>query len=264
MTRTQSTRSRWLLLPLTVALAAACSLACARTDANRYGTDDSGISIFKNTNRQKTIWLQGCNVFVQQEKVGEVWVDRGGDLNCFWEGFAQPVPPRGMRSDPFTARTPGQWRLAYDVGFGCSATEPFSSENCALTSRIFSNVFDVIDPLGDQALCTASGGAWDPLSCGHYSCGYFPECDAIIPGCDCGPGGNFEPGVGCVDDPTCPDVEQMLCEDTGGVWDPTSCGHWSCGNRPICAAVIPGCNCGPFSVFVEGVGCLAAPCGAPQ
>jgi len=55
----------------------------------------------------------------------------------------------------------------------------------------------------EQLLCEATGGIWDPLSCGHYNCGQFPACDAIIPGCNCGPTRNFEVGVGCVPDPAC-------------------------------------------------------------
>jgi hypothetical protein len=56
----------------------------------------------------------------------------------------------------------------------------------------------------EQALCVATGGTWDPFSCGHYLCGQFPDCDAIDPGCDCGSGRNFQPETGCVDDPQCP------------------------------------------------------------
>jgi hypothetical protein len=55
----------------------------------------------------------------------------------------------------------------------------------------------------EQSLCEETGGTWDPLSCGHYPCGQFPACDAIIPGCNCGPGKNFVAGTGCVIDPAC-------------------------------------------------------------
>ena len=58
--------------------------------------------------------------------------------------------------------------------------------------------------LGEQVLCMATGGVWDPGSCGHYPCGLFPDCDAIIPGCNCGLGRNFYFGSGCATDPTCP------------------------------------------------------------
>ncbi|MHC4991957.1 MAG: hypothetical protein ACYTGC_13360, partial [Planctomycetota bacterium] len=54
-----------------------------------------------------------------------------------------------------------------------------------------------------ESLCEASGGTWDPTSCGHYRCGVPPACNAIIPGCDCGSGRTFIPGVGCVIDDDC-------------------------------------------------------------
>lgn len=55
----------------------------------------------------------------------------------------------------------------------------------------------------DQGVCEASGGTWDPIACGDYTCGAPQNCDAVIPGCDCGAGANFEPGLGCVPDPSC-------------------------------------------------------------
>jgi hypothetical protein len=58
-------------------------------------------------------------------------------------------------------------------------------------------------PTCEEELCWTTGGSWDPGSCGHYPCGAFPDCDAIIPGCDCGAGRNFGPGVGCFADPAC-------------------------------------------------------------
>jgi hypothetical protein len=59
-------------------------------------------------------------------------------------------------------------------------------------------------PSGDEALCIATGGRWDAGSCGHYQCGLPPACQALIPGCDCGPGQTFMPGVGCTQDAACP------------------------------------------------------------
>ena len=56
----------------------------------------------------------------------------------------------------------------------------------------------------EQLLCEETGGFWDIGSCWHYVCGLPPDCDAIIPGCNCGLGRNFEMGVGCVVDPACP------------------------------------------------------------
>jgi hypothetical protein len=55
----------------------------------------------------------------------------------------------------------------------------------------------------ELVLCELTGGVWDPNSCGHYDCGQLPACDAIIPGCDCGPDMNFVEDTGCFPDETC-------------------------------------------------------------
>lgn len=58
-------------------------------------------------------------------------------------------------------------------------------------------------PVSEEEVCWVSGGFWDLGSCGHYPCGVPPDCDAIIPGCNCGPALTFQPGSGCLFDPTC-------------------------------------------------------------
>jgi len=58
-------------------------------------------------------------------------------------------------------------------------------------------------PISEAELCYATGGWWDMNACGHYTCGLPQDCDAIIPGCDCGIGRSFAPGTGCFDDPNC-------------------------------------------------------------
>jgi hypothetical protein len=55
----------------------------------------------------------------------------------------------------------------------------------------------------DEFMCDYTGGTWDAGSCGHYVCDRQPDCEALIPGCDCGAGRSFETGVGCFDDDTC-------------------------------------------------------------
>ena len=67
-------------------------------------------------------------------------------------------------------------------------------------------------PAGNAGLCAASGGRWDAGSCGNYRCGVPPDCVAVIPGCDCGPGRNFLDGVGCTDDPSCPGALGQPCD----------------------------------------------------
>ena len=108
-----------------------------------------------------------------------------------------------------------------------------------------------------QSLCTGSGGTWDPTSCGHWTCGEAPLCDAVIPGCNCGLGSNFIEGVGCQADSTCGATDEALCTSTGGTWDESSCGDYVCGFKPDCEAIIPGCDCGEDSNFATGTGCQA-------
>ncbi|MCR9163257.1 MAG: hypothetical protein ACE37F_23510 [Nannocystaceae bacterium] len=49
---------------------------------------------------------------------------------------------------------------------------------------------------------------------------------------------------------------QSYCENSGGTWDDATCDHYFCGTPNECAAVIPGCDCGPDANFVEEVGCV--------
>ncbi len=67
---------------------------------------------------------------------------------------------------------------------------------------------------GDQELCESTGGVWDPAACGHYVCGLPQECQAVIPGCDCGLSNNFEVKVGCFPAADCAPVEFACGEST--------------------------------------------------
>lgn len=61
-----------------------------------------------------------------------------------------------------------------------------------------------------EQLCEDTGGTWDETACDHYTCGVPNACEAIIPGCDCGPDANFVEGEGCVADDAC---ATFNCED---------------------------------------------------
>jgi hypothetical protein len=112
----------------------------------------------------------------------------------------------------------------------------------------------------EQCYCEATGGSWDETACGHYMCGVPNDCRAVIPGCDCGFGENFVDGAGCAADDSCTcDTDECLCESTGGTWDETACGDYSCGAPNPCAAIIPGCDCGFSENFVDGAGCETDP-----
>lgn len=70
-----------------------------------------------------------------------------------------------------------------------------------------------------QTLCLASGGLWDPLSCGAYECGVRPPpCPKFTGGCNCGETSTFKPLVGCSPHTICPPVS---CQPAWGyVCDP--------------------------------------------
>jgi len=60
-----------------------------------------------------------------------------------------------------------------------------------------------------------------------------------------------------------------LCQSTGGawLWWAELCGHYECGRPPpeICETGYPGCDCGSFRRFVDGVGCVDEPeCPIPE
>lgn len=160
----------------------------------------------------------------------------------------------------------GRWDVTACGHYSCGAPNECAAVipgcDCGEDANFVEGVGCVDDPacspLSDEELCELSDGAWDEGSCGHYVCGEFPDCDAVIPGCNCGEDANFFEGVGCVGDPVCGggDGEQALCVSTGGVWDETSCGHYGCGMPPLCLAIIPGCNCGPGHNFDAEAGCV--------
>jgi len=66
----------------------------------------------------------------------------------------------------------------------------------------------------EQDLCEATGGIWDPGTCGHYACGFPQDCAAVIPGCDCGIFDTFQPKVGCFPSPECEPAEFPCGEST--------------------------------------------------
>lgn len=68
-----------------------------------------------------------------------------------------------------------------------------------------------------RSLCGRTGGRWNEYGCGHTGCGRVVDCDAIIPGCDCGPTAMFDERLGCLAVPGCGANE---CD--GAFYDPRS------------------------------------------
>jgi hypothetical protein len=114
--------------------------------------------------------------------------------------------------------------------------------------------------------CRATGGEWLFFTeeCEHYRCGQpqLASCLVGMPVCDCGSGRSWVEGVGCADDPACPEVDPLppetLCPATGGTWTNGICCHTTCGQLCDLPCAAPGCVCGPLEVFDAIRGCVPA------
>lgn len=108
-------------------------------------------------------------------------------------------------------------------------TDGGSTGGSTVTTTPTATDADTTDGSDPQSLCESTDGVWDETSCGHYQCGAQPECDAIDPGCDCGPDANFVNGEGCVADAACEEAE-------------FACGDELLCNAPsqFCSVVVPG------------------------
>lgn len=116
-------------------------------------------------------------------------------------------------------------------------------------------VDEACDDTGDGAatLCAETGGTWDMGACGHYQCGVPSECEAAIPGCDCGPTQNFDNALGCADDRRCGDglfacgdaLECAIDDQYCDVLHPGPKGpsDYQCIDMPAACAATPDCDC---------------------
>lgn len=98
----------------------------------------------------------------------------------------------------------------------------------------------------DDALCTASGGAWTESLCCSTSCGRPCPAACDAPACACGPTEEFEPGRGCVVSASC--TERLVGE---------SCDVDDLAGPLHCAPGLVCCN------RCSGVGCRGPVCVAP-
>ncbi|MBV1859200.1 MAG: hypothetical protein KUG77_12370 [Nannocystaceae bacterium] len=84
-------------------------------------------------------------------------------------------------------------------GEGSSSTTDETTSSEGTTSSESSSTGDA----GPQALCEATEGTWDAVACGHYTCGIPNDCEAVIPGCDCGQEAGFVDDEGCLPNDGC-------------------------------------------------------------
>ncbi|MCK6576053.1 hypothetical protein L6V77_33790, partial [Myxococcota bacterium] len=150
------------------------------------------------------------------------------------------------------------------------AIDPCRNEPCDACGQLLNLcVPAAADPcagaaIGPEGACLdAAGAPTDPLCCAPYDCDESQvACNRIPPAC---PPGQAASVIGlcwgpCVDALLCaPSDDELLCASTGGAWSEQTCGSPICGVPNECAAIIPGCDCGPFQTFLPGVGCQNDP-----
>jgi hypothetical protein len=141
---------------------------------------------------------------------------------------------------------------AADSESGAATMTSVSDDDAGATSSVSDDgPVTMTSASDDDATATGSVSDDDATATGSVS-----DDDATATGSDAGigttdDGGSDGSGTGSGD--------ESDCESTGGTWVETSCGHYECGMPPVCAAVIPGCDCGPTMNFVEGTGCVEDP-----
>lgn len=186
--------------------------------------------------------------------------------------YGATCEPQRVHDDLCIDCTDEMYLGAFWDGMGC-----YELRGCRCAGDGCSTAFasvtecEAVQSVCDSTLCLETGGSWYPgetcLTCGHHECGVPPPEDCCSAGCNCGPGRNFERGVGCVEDAPC--IKESWCLATGGTWYPDTpcgpCGDYYCGtpsSLPCCDA---GCDCGPARNFVEGEGCVPDPeCGSAR
>jgi hypothetical protein len=236
--------TRAAILALIALTAAACSAA---TDRESYAPGEEGTATFSNGSTAPA-FVDGCSSFVQERMVGNAFVVDGPERLCIVAAPATAVPAGGSLADLFNARQPGTWRLSYAVGLDCTPGQPLSAQSCAQLNTVVSNTFAV--QADARGLCESTGGRFDPQSCGDYVCGVRPLCQAIIPGCDCGPFATFVEGAGCVSDASC----SVQCGGFAGFRCPQGS---TCVDRPddSCSPTCGGADCPGFCVLTRRTSC---------
>ena len=106
-----------------------------------------------------------------------------------------------------------------------------------------------VDPVD---MCEQTGGTWDENSCGHYACGEVPDCDAVIPGCDCGEGQVFGPG-GCEESLQCVSLAcgELVCAAAEELCSVFVSGVKGGGNSYACNDLPPACSDDPTCECIE-------------
>ncbi len=172
--------------------------------------------------------------------VGE---DTGGQGSSSSAGESEGASTDASATAPTSASASGS-SSSGEASTG-SGEDTGSDTDSASTAGVTSDTSSESESDGpqDEMTCLDTGGTWVPEACGHYTCGIPQDCQAVIPGCDCGPFRVFASGVGCFVDDKCETAE------------------FACGPEATCTA--PGEFCDVFQPGVKGADieydCLSIP-----
>jgi hypothetical protein len=145
-----------------------------------------------------------------------------GDCGVEFDAWHACVNPPANPCEPNPCQNAGNCKVDAEGAVECYCVEPFTGE-----------------------FCETCGTACEDKECGFDPCG--DSCGTCEEGWMCN-------DMGMCEEPANP--KKALCIETGGDWDPTSCGDWTCGEEPLCKALKPGCNCGEGKSFDAEAGCF--------
>lgn len=180
---------------------------------------------------------------------GDDTSDEGGNDGSSTAASGESTDDGGTALDMTTSGASGGLDSSGSSSQGTDSGSTASTDDAGSSTAADSSTTDG----NDQELCTGTGGTWDDTACGHYMCGIPNPCDALIPGCDCGPTSNFVDGMGCVEDDECAgmfacgdDLECSLVGQYCEVFFPGVKGApitYTCQAIPEACAAMPDCQC---------------------
>jgi len=119
------------------------------TDKSSYGAGDK-IKATLTNGTGSSVYVDNCWAFNREHQESGAWISKGPDVVCGTGGMAQELKA-GQALTRTTMLAGGLWRLAMDVGTGCTPGGPFSAQHCATMTTYRSAPFTV-QPTSKQCL----------------------------------------------------------------------------------------------------------------
>jgi|GEM_PF-4588800 hypothetical protein len=113
------------------------------TSKKSYQPDEAIVITVRNAGHS-TVFLRGCSVLRLERYQEGIWVNKGGTVDCDWEGYSRELHA-GASTDPESVfLKPGKWRARVLFGLGCTTDKPLGEENCAAIEEAVSESFQVL------------------------------------------------------------------------------------------------------------------------